>query len=122
MNRIREARKRSGIKQIYLCAQLGISQGALSGWENGKYEPDRAGWIKLSKTLGVSVDYLMGLSTENNEKEAATNECDNLHIEKRNIIKIAGRDGSYQEHILSDAQLSAVKAILDQLPDASDDL
>ena len=41
MNRIREARKQAGIKQIDLCARLGISQGALSGWENGKYEPTR---------------------------------------------------------------------------------
>lgn len=120
MNRIREARKRSGIKQIDLCAQLGVSQGALSGWENGKYEPDKAGWIKLSETLGVSVDYLMGVDTT--EKEAVANDHDSLYKENKNIIKIAGRDGTYQEHVLSDAQLSAVKAILDQLPDASDDL
>lgn len=60
MNRIREARKQAGIKQVDLCARLGISQGALSGWENGKYEPGRAGWLSLSEVLGVSVDYLMG--------------------------------------------------------------
>lgn len=60
MNRIKEARKQAGIKQIDLCAQLGISQGALSGWENGKYEPGRNGWLSLSEVLGVSVDYLMG--------------------------------------------------------------
>lgn len=60
MNRIREARKQAGIKQTDLCARLGISQGALSGWENGKYEPGRSGWLSLSEVLGVSVDYLMG--------------------------------------------------------------
>ena len=60
MNRIKEARKQAGVKQIDLCAQLGISQGALSGWENGKYEPGRNGWLSLSEVLGVSVDYLMG--------------------------------------------------------------
>lgn len=60
MNRIREARKQAGIKQVDLCTRLGISQGALSGWENGKYEPGRAGWLSLSEALGVSVDYLMG--------------------------------------------------------------
>ena len=60
MNRIREARKQAGIKQIDLCVRLGISQGALSGWENGKYEPGRSGWLSLSEALGVSVDYLMG--------------------------------------------------------------
>lgn len=62
MNRIREARRMQDIKQIDLCARLGISQAALSGWETGKYNPDTAGWIALSEELGVSVDYLMGLT------------------------------------------------------------
>lgn len=60
MNRIKEARKNAGIKQTDLCARLGISQSALSGWENGKYEPGIAGWLSLSDALDVSVDYLMG--------------------------------------------------------------
>lgn len=63
MNRIREARKQAGIKQTDLCARLGISQSALSGWENGKYEPGSASWLSLSEALGVPVDYLMGGST-----------------------------------------------------------
>ena len=43
-------------------------------------------------------------------------------IENCNIIKIAGRDGSYEERRLTDEQLAALKAILAQMPDASDDL
>lgn len=60
MNRIRDARKRAGIKQTDLCRRLGISQGALSGWENGKFEPCQSSWLQLSEILSVSVDYLMG--------------------------------------------------------------
>lgn len=60
MNRIRDARKRAGIKQTDLCQRLGISQGALSGWENGKFEPGQSSWLQLSEILSVSVDYLMG--------------------------------------------------------------
>lgn len=60
MNRIKEARKNAGIKQTDLCAQLGISQGALSGYENGKFEPDCSIWLRLSQIFNVSVDYLMG--------------------------------------------------------------
>ena len=60
MNRIREARKKAGIKQTDLCSQLGISQGALSGYENGRFEPDCTIWVRLSQIFGVSVDYLMG--------------------------------------------------------------
>lgn len=40
----------------------------------------------------------------------------------RNVIKIAGRNGTYRERVLSDSQLAALESILDQLPDASDDL
>ena len=40
----------------------------------------------------------------------------------RNVIRIAGRNGSYEERVLSDEQLSALKAIIAQMPDASDDL
>ena len=39
-----------------------------------------------------------------------------------NIVKIAGRDGSYVEKRLTDDQVKALRAIVDQFPDASDDL
>lgn len=67
MNRIKEARISAGIKQVDLCARLGKTQGAVSGWETGKYSPDDETWIKLSEILNVSVDYLMGADTAQNE-------------------------------------------------------
>ena len=112
MNRIREARKQAGIKQIDLCARLGISQGALSGWENGKYEPGSAGWLSLSEALGVSVDYLMGVTEEQKETPTPVSE------DERNVVRMAGRDGSYVVRRLSDEQYAAFKALLEQLPDA----
>lgn len=39
-----------------------------------------------------------------------------------NILKIAGRDGSYKEMELTDSQLEELKRRIDQLPDASEDL
>lgn len=39
-----------------------------------------------------------------------------------NIIKIAGRDGSYMEKQLGDKELQTLKSFIDLLPDASDDL
>lgn len=62
MNRIKEARRKAGIKQVDLCSRLGKTQGALSGWETGKYSPDDETWVKLSEIFNVSVDYLMGKS------------------------------------------------------------
>lgn len=129
MNRIREARKQAGIKQVDLCARLGISQGALSGWENGKYDPGRAGWLSLSEVLGVSVDYLMGNDSEvfgvssdklvEQKEKTPTQEGERKKI---NTITIAGRDGSYIVKQLTDEQLQAFKTMFEHLPQVEDDL
>ena len=39
-----------------------------------------------------------------------------------NIVKIAGRDGSFAEHAMTGDEVEALQAQLEQLPDASDDL
>lgn len=73
MNRIREARKQKGMKQTDLCKRVGVSQATLSSWESGKFEPNAAAWVNLSKQLNVSIEYLMGAMGSNavTEKEMA---------------------------------------------------
>lgn len=58
--RLRELRKERGMKQIELCQHLGVSQGNLSNWENGVYEPDTYYLKKIADFFGVTVDYLLG--------------------------------------------------------------
>lgn len=41
---------------------------------------------------------------------------------KLNIVKIAGRDGSYVERAMTDDEVADLQAKLDALPDASEDL
>lgn len=41
---------------------------------------------------------------------------------KLSVLKIAGRDGSFTERIVTDDEAVALQAKLEQLPDASDDL
>lgn len=60
MNRIKMLRKSLGIKQIELCKKLGITQGALSGWENEKFEPDLNSIKKMANIFNVSIGYLLG--------------------------------------------------------------
>lgn len=60
MNRIRALRKQSGITQNKLCAKLSISQPTLSGWENGKFEPDQKAIFTMCEIFDVSSDYLLG--------------------------------------------------------------
>lgn len=60
MNRIRDLRLNSGMKQVDLAKALSISQAALSGYETGKYEPDFETLKKFADYFSVSVDYLLG--------------------------------------------------------------
>ncbi|MBC5649038.1 helix-turn-helix transcriptional regulator [Christensenella tenuis] len=64
MNRIKELRTGRGMKQTDLARQLGVTQGALSGWENENYEPDIKALKKMAEIFGVSVDYILCLTDE----------------------------------------------------------
>lgn len=110
-----------GISGAQMSADLGMSRSFMTELRKG-----RAKGIKLetaqriAEYFGVSLDRLLGI--EKKETPPFPHEKEKQGNENRNLIRIAGRDGSYQEHYLSDGQLAAIKAILDQLPDASDDL
>ncbi len=63
MNNIRKYRLQHGMKQVELCKSLGITQGALSGWENGHYEPDISSLHKLAEIFSTTVDDILGRTT-----------------------------------------------------------
>lgn len=65
MNRIKELRKKKGVKQIELCQLLNVTQGNVSAWENGLWEPSNETLKKLADYFDVSTDYLLGRETEN---------------------------------------------------------
>ena len=71
MNRIKELRTGKGMKQTDLARQLGVTQGALSGWENENYEPDIKALKKMSEIFGVSVDFILCLTDEPASEGAA---------------------------------------------------
>ena len=60
MNKIRFLRIKNSLKQEDLAKTLQISQSSLSGYENGRYEPDSKMLLKIAGYFGVSVDYLLG--------------------------------------------------------------
>ena len=70
MNNIKKYRLAAGMKQVELCRIVGITQGALSGWENGKYEPDLKSLNKMAELFGVTIDQLMGYAPSDEKKEA----------------------------------------------------
>lgn len=111
-DRLRSARESRGYTQQQIADRMGIDKSTYCGYETGKRQPDVQKIKQLSKILGVSGDDLLETDFANNA----------ILPENRNVIKIAGRDGSYRERHLTDEQLAAFKAMLDALPEAPDDL
>lgn len=63
MNRIKELRKSHGLSQTELARETGISNQAVSFYENGKRQPKIETWQKLADYFNVSTSYLMGLNS-----------------------------------------------------------
>ena len=101
-----------------MCADLGLSKSLMTDLKMGRKKSVSAETAqKLASYFGVSVGYLLG-----EETEKAPAETDKRYPEGCNILKIAGRDGTFRERVLSDQQLAALIAIVDQMPDVPDDL
>lgn len=107
-----------GIRGGRMCADLGLSKSLMTDLKMGRKKSVSAETAqKLASYFGVSVGYLLG-----EETEKAPAETDKRYPEGCNILKIAGRDGTFRERVLSDQQLAALIAIVDQMPDVPDDL
>lgn len=69
--RIKELRKRYKMTQKQLAEKLFIDQTAVSYWESGKTKPDFEKQQMLADLFDVSVDYLLGRDTvQDNRKKA----------------------------------------------------
>lgn len=68
MNRIREARQACGFSQKYVAMELGVKGPSVSNWENGKTNPTQENIVALASLFGVSVDYLLGVDVEDNQR------------------------------------------------------
>lgn len=56
---LRYIRERNGLTQAELAEKVGVSQGAVSGYEKGSLRPTIDVCAKLAKALGVTMDELM---------------------------------------------------------------
>ena len=111
MNRLKELRLAHGYKsQQALADAIFVNQTAVSQWERGVTMPSNQMLLRLSKLFGKSIDYILG-NTEADEKvQPPTDDSKGLD---RNVIKIAGRDGSNYEYAVSDGQRELVRQMLD---------
>ena len=109
-DKIKHLRKSANMTQTELGNILGVKKNAVSKWECGRVDDIPASKIKaMANLFNVPTSYLV-------------DEESNIQSHQYNIVKIAARDGSYQEKRLSDEDLAVITRIIDTLPDASDDL
>lgn len=141
-NIITDLCKQKGITGGRMCTELGISKSTLTELKMGRQKSLSAGKAQLiADYLGVSVGYLLGTKEHKNivpagpnlsedeehllsrrEKEKAPTPEDERLIDNRNVLRIAGRDGSYIVKVLTDEQMKAFITMVDHLPDAYEDL
>ncbi|MEG2183329.1 MAG: helix-turn-helix domain-containing protein [Cloacibacillus sp.] len=62
--RIKDSRTKIGLSGQSLAEAIGVTQTSISRYETGKKKPSFRTLKKISRTLNVSTDYLMGLSEE----------------------------------------------------------
>lgn len=62
--KLKNARKKAGITQEELAIRLSVSRQAITKWESGKGLPDIENLKILSKTLDISLDYLLNDETK----------------------------------------------------------
>lgn len=67
--KLKEARKESGLSQEQLAEKMCVSRSAIAKWETDKGMPDVNNLKVMSQLLGVSVDYLL-----DDEKKISFNE------------------------------------------------
>ena len=68
-NRLAQLRKEKGLSQEELADKLGVSRQAVSKWERGEASPDTDNLIELAKIYGVSLDELVGNTTQPKEEK-----------------------------------------------------
>lgn len=62
---LKDLREQKGLSQAELANIVGVSQGVISQYERGDRKPTNEIHSKLSKALGVSMDYLMNGNEDN---------------------------------------------------------
>ena len=61
--RIGKIRLSLGWCQVELAKRLGVTKQTVSNWENENIQPSIEMLVRISKLLGVSTDYLLGLDS-----------------------------------------------------------
>lgn len=96
MNRIKELRKSKGLTQAELAKKVGISEQAVSFYENDRRKPKIETWNRLADFFNVSVPYLQGLP-----EPVGKNRLKELRQKKNLTLKTLGKHVGILDSTLS---------------------
>lgn len=106
-NKIRLLRQKIGATQEQLGEKIGVSAQSISKWETGVTMPDITLLPILSSELGVTIDELFDLTTDQklqrieNRLDIEENLSDDVFLEYENILKIQLEESEDRRKILS---------------------
>ena len=103
----------TGISKKTMLNDLSLGINTFSNWKNRGTIPSGETLQKIADYFNVSVDYLLGKGSTPSEVGEALD---------FNTVIIRGRDGNVVTKKLSNEQIKVLEAIIDQFPDAPDDL
>ena len=109
---IQQICKEHGTTPTVACRESGAGKDMVTNMKMRGNLPSIEKMTMLAAYLGVTTSELLG---EKKEPTPVSEDGQNY-----NLIQIAGRDGSHLERKLTDEQVAALKALIDQLPDADD--
>lgn len=127
-----------GVKPTIACRESGAGADLINQIERRGSIPSVERVQLLAQYLGVTVSELLGEAQPEERARAVLTEHLAQDVKSRlsgeqkeptsvdgdgqgrNIIKIAGRDGSFIERRLTDEQVAALKLMLAQLPEVDD--
>ena len=106
MLRIAEAREARGWTQEQLANALGTTQATIQRWESGRIDPQVSKIQEISKALGITVTFLLGLDGEGNEVNSPRDDASTeLSNNERQLIDLyRNMDTQYRAMLLKSAE------------------
>jgi len=86
--KLQQLRKKSGMSQEQLAAQITVSRQAVSKWELGESMPDTDNVLQISELFGVSVDYLLKNKIEEFAEDAAHTNFKEAYLKRYTLISL----------------------------------
>lgn len=123
--RLRHLRTLHDLSQMDLAKQLKTSKSSINMYERCEREPNLVMLEAIADFFNVDLDYLLGKSDfprKHISEISPTLTLSQPQHSDVNLLKLAGRDGTYFEKVLTDQQMEEIMKAISAMPDASDNL